>query len=85
VALWVTAGIGVAFLGTFALLPASDVSLNILSTFAFLLVLGVDVDDAIVVGESIHQHSHGVGGGGTASAVAGATALSPLSNWHRQK
>ncbi len=76
VALWVTAGIGVAFLGTFALLPVNDVSLNILSTFAFLLVLGIVVDDAIVVGESIHQHSHLPGGGGPASAIAGAYAVS---------
>ena len=71
VALWVTAGIGVAFLGTFALLPANDVSLNILSTFAFLLVLGIVVDDAIVVGESIHHHTS-VSGGGINGAVAGA-------------
>jgi len=76
VALWVTAGIGVAFLGTFALLPANDVSLNILSTFAFLLVLGIVVDDAIVVGESIHQYSQQKGGGGVDSAVAGAYAVS---------
>ena len=58
VALWVTVGIGVSFLGAFALLPANDVSLNLLSTFAFLLVLGIVVDDAIVVGESIHHHVH---------------------------
>lgn len=58
VAVWVTAGIAVAFMGTFAMLPANDVSLNILSTFAFLLVLGIVVDDAIVVGESIYEHSH---------------------------
>ena len=57
VAFWVTAGIGVSFLGAFTLLPANDVSLNILSTFAFLLVLGIVVDDAIVVGESIHHHT----------------------------
>ena len=56
VALWVTVGIGVSFLGAFALLPANDVSLNLLSTFAFLLVLGIVVDDAIVVGESVHHH-----------------------------
>ncbi len=74
VALWVTAGIGVSFLGTFALLPANDVSLNIMSTFAFLLVLGIVVDDAIVVGESIHQHSHTMGGG-IEGAVQGATAV----------
>jgi multidrug efflux pump subunit AcrB len=75
VALWVTAGIAVSFLGTFSLLPANDVSLNIMSTFAFLLVLGIVVDDAIVVGESVHYHSHRLDGG-IESAVAGATAVS---------
>jgi multidrug efflux pump subunit AcrB len=74
VALWVTAGIAVSFIGTFALLPGSDVSLNIMSTFAFLLVLGIVVDDAIVVGESIHLYSH-LTGGGTDSAVAGTNAV----------
>lgn len=75
VALWVTAGIAVAFMGTFSMLPANDVSLNIMSTFAFLLVLGIVVDDAIVVGESIHQQSHKLGGG-PKSAIAGATVVS---------
>ncbi len=75
VALWVTAGIGIAFIGTFSLLPVYDVSLNILSTFAFLLVLGIVVDDAIVVGESIHQHSHTMGGG-VDSAIEGAYTVS---------
>ena len=76
VALWVTAGIAVAFLGTFSLLPANDVSLNVMSIFAFLLVLGIVVDDAIVVGESIHHHGHGAGGGGAESAIEGAYAVS---------
>ena len=75
VALWVTAGIGVAFIGTFSLLPANDVSLNVISTFAFLLVLGIVVDDAIVVGESVHHYAH-VMGGGPDSAIAGAHAVS---------
>lgn len=70
VALWVTAGIGVAFLGAFSLLPANDVSLNVMSTFAFLLVLGIVVDDAIVVGESIHHHTH-LGMPGEQAAVMG--------------
>ncbi len=74
VALWVTAGIAVAFLGTFSLLPANGVSLNVTSTFAFLLVLGIVVDDAIVVGESIHRYSHE--GGGADSAIEGAYAVS---------
>lgn len=75
VALWVTVGIGVAFMGTFALLPANDVSLNVLSTFAFLLVLGIVVDDAIVVGESIHEQTKLLGGG-IQGAVEGAMAVS---------
>ena len=74
VALWVTAGIAVSFLGTFALLPANDVSLNVMSTFAFVLVLGIVVDDAIVVGESIHLYSHRLDGG-VESSVAGASAV----------
>ena len=76
VALWVTVGIGVSFLGAFALLPANDVSLNLLSTFAFLLVLGIVVDDAIVVGESIHHHVHQRGLKGEEAAIAGAFAVS---------
>ncbi len=74
VAFWVTAGIAVAFMGTFAMLPANDISLNILSTFAFLLVLGIVVDDAIVVGESIYEHSHKHKG--VDASVKGAMAVS---------
>ncbi|MCA0901267.1 efflux RND transporter permease subunit [Microbulbifer agarilyticus] len=58
VAFWVSVGIGTAYAGAFVLLPSVGVSLNMLSTFAFLLVLGIVVDDAIVVGESIHTESH---------------------------
>jgi len=76
VALWVTVGIGVSFLGAFALLPANDVSLNLLSTFAFLLVLGIVVDDAIVVGESVHHHVHQKGLSGETAAITGAFAVS---------
>ncbi len=58
VAVWVTIGIATAYAGAFILLPSLDISLNMLSTFAFLLVLGIVVDDAIVVGENIHTESH---------------------------
>lgn len=75
VALWVTGGIAVAFMGTFAFLPSADVSFNVISTFAFLLVLGIVVDDAIVVGESIHAHSEASGGGDNA-AINGTYAVS---------
>lgn len=55
VAFWVTIGIGTAFAGGIMLLPLFGVSWNVLSTFAVLLVIGVIVDDAIVVGENIHR------------------------------
>ena len=52
-AFWVTLGIPVSFLGAIALMPAFDVSINMISLFSFILVLGIVVDDAIVVGENI--------------------------------
>jgi multidrug efflux pump subunit AcrB len=71
VAFWVTVGIATAYAGAFVLLPTVGVSLNMLSTFAFLLVLGIVVDDAIVVGEGIHSESHRIGGG-VGAAISGA-------------
>ena len=62
-ALWVSLGIPVSFLGALALMPNFDVSINIMSLFAFVTVLGIVVDDAIIVGENIfrHQEEHGDG------------------------
>jgi multidrug efflux pump subunit AcrB len=56
VAIWVAVGIPVAFLGAVALMPVFGVSINMISLFAFLLVLGIVVDDAIVVGENVVIH-----------------------------
>lgn len=53
-AFWVTAGMVASFVGALLFLPALDVTLNMISLFAFLLALGIVVDDAIVVGEAIH-------------------------------
>jgi multidrug efflux pump subunit AcrB len=55
VAFWVVIGVATSFAGTFAVLPFLDVSLNILTLFAILLVIGILVDDAIIVGENIHR------------------------------
>ena len=71
VAFWVAVGIATAYAGAFVFLPSVGVSLNMLSTFAFLLVLGIVVDDAIVVGEGIHSEAHRLGGGVNAS-ISGA-------------
>jgi len=57
-AMWVCLGIVIAFMGTFWLLPYFGVSLNMVSLFAFLLVLGIVVDDAIIVGESVYSEQH---------------------------
>ena len=53
---WVVIGLFTAYMGTFALMSAFDVSLSMISAFAFLLILGIVVDDAIIIGESIHAH-----------------------------
>ena len=52
-AFWTTMGIPIAFLGSFIVLPTLGGSINMISLFAFILVLGLVVDDAIVVGENI--------------------------------
>jgi len=55
-AFWVTMGIPISFLGSFLLLPLMGVTLNMVSLFAFLIALGIVVDDAIVVGENIYRY-----------------------------
>ena len=71
VALWVTIGIITAFAGGIMMLPFFGVSWNILSTFAVLLVIGVIVDDAIVVGENIHKEVESGRREGVDAAIVG--------------
>jgi len=54
-AFWVTLGIPISFLASLWALPYFDVSINMISLFAFIMVLGIVVDDAIVVGENIFR------------------------------
>ncbi|VUD52314.1 Multidrug resistance protein MdtC [Thalassocella blandensis] len=58
IAIWAVIGIVTTFAGTIWLLPFFDISLNMLSMFAFIMVLGIVVDDAIIIGESIYTHQH---------------------------
>jgi len=59
-AFWVSLGIPISFLGAFWLMPTMDVTINLISLFAFIVVLGIVVDDAIIVGESIFsRHEKG--------------------------
>ncbi|NNL67350.1 MAG: efflux RND transporter permease subunit, partial [Myxococcales bacterium] len=53
-ALWVSLGIPISFLGAVAMLPMLDISINFISLLGFIIVLGIVVDDAIVVGENAH-------------------------------
>ncbi|MFP4040017.1 MAG: efflux RND transporter permease subunit [Desulfosudaceae bacterium] len=55
-AFWVTLGIPISFAFGMMLLPYYDVSLNMISLFAFIMVLGIVVDDAIIVGENVFRH-----------------------------
>ena len=55
-AFWVSLGIPISFLGMIMLMPSLDVTANVVSTFAFIMVLGIVVDDAIIIGENIHRH-----------------------------
>ncbi len=56
VAVWVFISIPVSFLGATAVMGYFDLSLNIMSAFGFIMVLGIVVDDAIVTGESVYRH-----------------------------
>jgi multidrug efflux pump subunit AcrB len=55
-AFWVAIGIPTAFLGTLLFLPVFGASINMVSMFAFILALGIIVDDAIVAGENIFEY-----------------------------
>ncbi len=74
-ALWVAVGLAVSFIGTFLFMGLLGVSVNMFSLMALVLALGIVVDDAIVVGESVFsQRERGVGG--TAAAIRGTRRVS---------
>ncbi|MEM8679300.1 MAG: efflux RND transporter permease subunit, partial [Planctomycetota bacterium] len=54
-AFWVMMGMVVSFIGGLLLLPLAGVSINMISLFGFLVVLGIVVDDAVVVGENVYE------------------------------
>ena len=71
VAFWVAAGIAVSFVGTFTVMNVVGVSINMTSMFAFILAVGIVVDDAIVVGENIYSERE-KGWSGPEAAIRGA-------------
>ncbi|MEM1444011.1 MAG: efflux RND transporter permease subunit, partial [Verrucomicrobiota bacterium] len=70
-ALWVIIGIPVAFGGALFLMPLFDITVNMISLFGFILVLGIVVDDAIVIAENIHTKVN-ENGPGIDSVITGA-------------
>ncbi|WP_457576089.1 efflux RND transporter permease subunit [Desulfomarina sp.] len=55
-AFWVTMGIPISFLGSLLFLPFYGISINLVSMFAFIIALGIVVDDAIIAGENIYEY-----------------------------
>ncbi|CAA0081396.1 Swarming motility protein SwrC [Zhongshania aliphaticivorans] len=74
-AFWVCSGIAISLLGAIWLLPTAGISLNMVSLFAFIMILGIVVDDAIIVGESVYSH-HSKEGPGAASTYRGTASVS---------
>lgn len=56
IAFWVFIGVPVSFMGALIMMPVFGITLNIMSLFGFILVLGIVVDDAIVTGENVYRH-----------------------------
>ncbi len=69
-AFWVMLGIPISFVGCLLFLPYLGISLNMISLFAFIIAIGIVVDDAIVVGESIYYEREN-GKKGVNAAVRG--------------
>lgn len=55
-AFWVAFGLPVAFLGMFAFASYFNITINVLSLFGMIIVIGILVDDGIVIAENIYQH-----------------------------
>lgn len=61
-AFWVMMGMAISFIGGMLFMPFAGISLNMISMFGFLVVLGIVVDDAVIVGENIHEYRQKGGG-----------------------
>ena len=70
-AIWVAMGVPISFLGAFLFFDFFGVNINMVSLFALIIVLGIVVDDAVVVGENIVAEQE-AGGKGAAAAIKGA-------------
>ncbi|MGI9178334.1 MAG: efflux RND transporter permease subunit, partial [Pirellulales bacterium] len=76
IAFWVAMGIPFSMLGTGALMFSTDQTLNMLSMFAFLMAIGIVVDDAIVVSDNVDRHRR-MGKSLTTAAIDGTVEVVP--------
>ncbi|GAB3091259.1 efflux RND transporter permease subunit [Aestuariicella hydrocarbonica] len=74
-AVWVCAGIPIALLGALLMFPVFDISISTVSTLAIILVLGIVVDDAVVVGERVYAYQQ-LGASPRDAAIAGTQEVS---------
>ncbi|MCF7847712.1 MAG: efflux RND transporter permease subunit [Kiritimatiellales bacterium] len=77
-AFWVAMGIPVSFLGAMLIMPATGLSINMITMFAFIITLGIVVDDAIVVGENVYHNLQDGMEGSKASIMGARQVCSPV-------
>ncbi|NVJ88524.1 MAG: efflux RND transporter permease subunit [Flavobacteriaceae bacterium] len=76
-AIWVAFGLPVAFLGMFVFASQFDVTINVLSLFGMIIVIGILVDDGIVIGENIYHHYYDLGKSKIKAAIDGTMEVIP--------
>ena len=76
-AIWVAFGLPVAFLGMFIFAAQFDVTINVLSLFGMIIVIGILVDDGIVIGENIYHHYYDLGKSKIQAAIDGTMEVIP--------
>ena len=76
-AIWVAVGLPIAFLGMFMLAAQFNVTINVLSLFGMIIVIGILVDDGIVIGENIYHHYYDLGKSKIQAAIDGTLEVIP--------
>ena len=76
-AIWVAFGLPVAFLGMFIFAAQFNVTINVLSLFGMIIVIGILVDDGIVIGENIYHHYYDLGKSKIRAAIDGTMEVIP--------
>ena len=76
-AIWVAFGLPVAFFGMFMFAAQFDVTINVLSLFGMIIVIGILVDDGIVIGENIYHHYYDLGKSKINAAIDGTLEVIP--------